>query len=184
MIHPEPDLKLLNIWADLREFARAANLATQTGRRMSPTFFSQFTGSVPHRLISLRFDPLSCPELLRLCMLAFTKGVLVQVEGLGKFLTYLASGLKDTLVAHRQLPGDEFAKFLLWALFITTLSVYEQFNRHWLHEMLMEVVQLLHLRTWTETRAVLKSFLWIDIVFDKPAERLFDELLRDTEPPG
>ncbi|TGJ84806.1 hypothetical protein E0Z10_g3966 [Xylaria hypoxylon] len=180
MIQPEPDSRLLNIWADLREFARAANLATQTGRRMSSAFFSQFTGSVPYRLIALRFDPLSCSELLRLCMLAFTKGVLVRIEGLGNFLTYLAHGLKDTLVAHRQLPSYEFGKLLLWALFVTAVSVYEHFDRHWIHEMLGELVQLLHLRTWTETRAVLKSFLWIDLVFDKPAERLFNDWLRDT----
>ncbi|KAI5921431.1 hypothetical protein F4810DRAFT_678056 [Camillea tinctor] len=176
MLHPHLDPRLLCIWADLKEFAKVANMATQTGVKMSSGFFSRLTTSIPYRLVRLQYDPLSAPELLRLCMLAFTKCILIQVKGLGKHLTYLATSLKTTLLAHRSLSiGGVTPPLLIWAVFMTAFSIYEDFDSDWLCEIFTSSVLLLGVRTWLDMKAVLRKFLWIDLVYDKQAELLFQQ---------
>ena len=151
---------------------------------MAPYFFSQLTTSVPHRLVSLQFDPTSLHELLRLCMLAYMKSVLIQIEGIGKKMTFLADRLKTALLAQQYPPHPEEAELLLWALFIAGLSIFEDFDRDWLRAAMGQAVLSLRLRTWAEARVVVKRFLWIDIVYEQPGKRLFEEWFVDSSRDG
>ncbi|KAH7161360.1 hypothetical protein EDB81DRAFT_784556 [Dactylonectria macrodidyma] len=179
MIDPRPDPRLLHIWADLRVFSRAANEASVTGVKMSGAFFSRLNTSVPSRLIALRFDPASVPELLRLCMLAYMKSLLIQIDGLGPRMTHLVDGLTTALQAQQIPPAPEQARLLLWTLFIAKLSIFEDSDQDWLQEAMVQTVVSLDLRTWQQTRVVLKSFLWVDLVYNQPGKRLFDQWLRN-----
>ncbi|KAK7433157.1 hypothetical protein QQZ08_000088 [Neonectria magnoliae] len=179
MIQPRPDPRLLNIWVDLRVFSNSANEATRTGVKMSEAFFSRLNTSVPPRLIGLRFDPTSLSELLRLCMLAFMKSLLVNINGLGPKLTFIANGLKDAILAQQFPPAPEQAKFLLWALFVSSISIFENYEQEWLRAAMVQTASVLSLRTWAETRMVLKSFLWIDMVYNRPGKLLFEQWLEN-----
>jgi hypothetical protein len=48
------DMKLSNIWADLREFTKSANLAFQTGQKMDGVLFQEI-------LISVQYDSKGSP---------------------------------------------------------------------------------------------------------------------------
>lgn len=181
-LSPRPDPRLLNIWADLRVFARAANEATQTGIKMPQAFFTKMTSTVPARLISLRghYDATSLSELLRLCMMAFLKSVLVQLDGLGAQMRALGDGLRVALEA---LAGQILThscgleKFFFWALFMSTLTIFEGLHGHdWLRTDLLRSTSGLGLRNWAETRSTLKSFLWIDMLYNKPGKLLVEDL--------
>ncbi|KAH6900766.1 hypothetical protein B0T10DRAFT_36862 [Thelonectria olida] len=177
MLNPPPDPRLLNIWADLRVFTRAANEATKTGVKMPPDFFSRVSSSVPFRLLALQFDPTSLPELLRLCMLAYMKSVLIQIDGLGPQIKHLADCLKGALLAHQLPPAPEFAKFFLWAFLVSTLSIFENLDQDWLRVAMVETAKSLSCRTWAETRVILKEFLWIDMIHNQRGKQIFDRWL-------
>lgn len=155
-----------------------ANQVTRTGIKMSPGFFSLLGDTVPYRLVNLEYDPSSTAELARLCMLAYTKGLLVQSPGLGKTLVFLHTRLKAALITRS--PHRPLGPFLLWALFVAALTVFEDFDRDWIREMAADVVKELAIRDWEEARAVLKGFLWADLLFDYEARRLFGAWFRPT----
>ncbi|KAK4238931.1 hypothetical protein C8A03DRAFT_43410 [Achaetomium macrosporum] len=48
------DIRLLNILADLQEFSQAANIASQTGRKIPADLFSETLVSAQYRLLALR----------------------------------------------------------------------------------------------------------------------------------
>lgn len=182
-MHPRPDPRLLNIWADLQGFAAAANQATSFGMKMPSSLFIDVTSSAPYRLTHLELDQGSLAELLRLCMLAFLKTILTNIVGLGRHLTYLAGGLKGALLAQRHVHEPELNELLFWALFLTALAVFEDHDRDWIREMLEEEAAALGLRTWGDAGAVLKRYLWVDLVFEDTGEQLFNEWLGSQELP-
>lgn len=182
MFHPRPDPRLLNIWADLRVFSQKANEATVSGVKMSQDFFARLSAGVPPRLIELQgeYDPGSPSELLRLCMLAYMKCLLMQVRGFGHRLKSLAEVLKNVLLEQptplRSSP--ELVKFLLWAYFISAISIFEHLDDHeWLRSALTAALASLHLSTWQETRKVLKGYLWVDVVYNDLGKYTFDRWL-------
>lgn len=179
MLRPRPDPRLLNVWSDLRAFSAAANVATETEVKMPRGMFMQFTSSTPPRLTNLDFDPESISELLRLCMLAFFKGVVTPIEGLGKHLVFLSSRFKTALRA-QQFAGSDMDKLLLWSLFVAALGVFEDFDRDWIRVMMVQRASSLNLQDWDETRNILKTFLWIDFVYDEPGRQLFNDWLSSS----
>ena len=193
-LHARPDPRLLNVWADLREFSGLVNDAAAKGARLPMEIASRLATSVPYRLLRLRVDegqeatrtgPVALHELLRLCMLAYAKMLLVKLPGVGKKMTVLAKGLKDSLTAwhcdlqlrtvrdgvSRDLLGAR--SLLLWGTFVASVSIFEDLDEGWLNEILVQTVWVLGLRGWGEARASLKDFLWIDLLLDQPGERLF-----------
>ncbi|EAW17781.1 uncharacterized protein NFIA_077140 [Aspergillus fischeri NRRL 181] len=179
MVSPRPDTRLLNVWADIREFSTLANKATTTGVKLAVTSFLQFSRSAPYRLLSLQCaHPFH--ELLRLSMLAFLKPLLIQIPGIGRQMTYLAEKLKASLLEQTSPPLVEQASLLLWSLFVTCLSIFEEQDQEWLRALVVQTVHTLGLRTWADTRAVLKSFLWVDLMLDQAGERVFERCVYKT----
>lgn len=173
---PRPDPRLLNIWTDLREFSRTANQAIESKRKLSTEQFSRLSTSVPHRLLNLQFDSGSTHELLRLSMLAYVKSILVQIPGMGKKMTFLADRLETALLAQSYPPIPELAASILWALFVAAVAIFEDLSREWLAAAMIQTILTMGLRTWAEARVVLKSFLWIDMVYDRDGQRIFEQL--------
>ncbi|KAI6779227.1 uncharacterized protein J7T54_007754 [Emericellopsis cladophorae] len=176
MLRPELDTRLLNIWADLRVFARAANDATSSGVKMPHDLFHRLSSAIPARLIALKDACRSSPvsELLRLAMIAFMKTILVQIEGLGPRLTALAADLKEIFLAKPSCPSD----LLLWVLFTSTISIFENLGDHeWLVSALGKTLSELGLRTWPSTRNALKHFLWIDFLHNRPGQDVFSRFI-------
>ncbi|KAK0652688.1 hypothetical protein B0T16DRAFT_369421 [Cercophora newfieldiana] len=172
VLQPRPDPRLLNIWADLREFSRRANEATEQRKQMEAGLFYHLSTSVLYRLLDLSFEPRSLSETLRLCILAYTKTLLIRVPGLGRKMTFLTRQLE---VALRPLPslGHEGSPFLFWALMISTISIFEGLDEDWVCQGLLDLVADLGLKTWLEAKSVLKGFLWVDMLQDQPAKFIF-----------
>jgi hypothetical protein len=191
-LHSRPDPRLLHVWADLRNFSAMVNDAAARGDKVPIETASQVATSVPYRLLRLKGDERqeSLHELLRLCLLSYAKMLLIKLPGIGRQMTVLVEGLKGALVAwcgvlQRWGVGDGGGvsgdpagvyKLLLWGAFVASVAIFEDFDEEWLNDILLRTVVALGLQDWPETRAVLKDFLWIDIVFDQPAERLFRRL--------
>lgn len=184
MIQPPPEPKLLNTWADVRQFALAANQATSTDIKMPPSLMKQLATSVPWRLTNLEYDlgTGAQQELLRLCMLAFVKSTLISIRGMSRSMKYLSTRMRIALLAQRGKQDEDMNKFLLWACFVAHVAVFEDRDQMWLLEMLVESGTVLNLTTWVEARAVLKTYPWIHIIYDAPSEAIFNEYLRPIVP--
>jgi hypothetical protein len=207
-MYVRPDPRLLNVWADLRAFSKLVNDATARRSKVSAEIAMRLATSVPHRLerlgreaearvstahqyrhvpVTSVHDSLSLHELLRLCMLAYAKMLLMKLPGIGRKMTFLADGLRNVLTAWhadlelRQACGDVSGdvmgvwKLVLWGAFVAGVSIFEDFDEEWLRELLVQGLSVLGLRSWAEAREELKGFLWIDVVFDQPGKRSFHQ---------
>ena len=179
-LQPRPDPRLLNIWADLREFSKAANDVKEKKIPMKRGLFYQLSTSSLYRLLQLSFDPKSLSELLRLSLLAYTKTLMIRLPGLGKKMTYLAGQLE---VAFIPLPatGHGGSPLLLWALVISAISVFEDCEQDWLQRGISGLMAELELHTWLEVKAVLKRFLWVDGLHDQQGKAIFEKLSSITQ---
>ncbi|KAK3290840.1 uncharacterized protein B0H64DRAFT_427390 [Chaetomium fimeti] len=116
--HMRPDPRLLNVWADLREFSRLVNDASERRTKIHVQVMFRLRTSVPHRLLKLRLggegvgvlsrggvrvaggvprSPVFLHELLRLAMMAYAKMLLIKLHGIGKKMVVLVDGLTNVL---------------------------------------------------------------------------------------
>lgn len=49
------DIRVVNVWLDLRDFTVSVNLAHQTGRKIAPVLFQEVLISVQYRLYHLAY---------------------------------------------------------------------------------------------------------------------------------
>ncbi|KAH8671730.1 hypothetical protein BX600DRAFT_510390 [Xylariales sp. PMI_506] len=177
-IVPRPEPRLLHTWADLKEFSVIANISLHADTNMNPDLFTQASVSVPYRLVSLQYEVGSQQELLRLSMLAYIKGAFVQINGLGKKMTLLAGCLRYTLLMQEQHTMPHRSNdFLLWALFMAGIAIFEDSEEPWLRGAVQSTISALQLHTWAEVRAIVRSYLWVDAVFDLPGQRFYTRCL-------
>jgi len=180
MIQPRPEPKLLNIWADVRQFALAANQATSTNVKMPPSMMKKLATSVPWRLTNLEYDLCSQPlhELVRLTMLAFVKSILASISGLGRAMKYVSYRSAAILQTQPRTQDRGMHALLLWTGFVAAVAIWEDLDdQEWLVRSLLDSTGALDLTKWAEVRAVLKGYPWIDIVYDQPAEAIFNKHL-------
>ncbi|KAK4234744.1 hypothetical protein C8A03DRAFT_46987 [Achaetomium macrosporum] len=147
--HPQPDPRLLNVWADLCEFSKLVNEATARGAKVTSELSSCLATSVLHRLLRLRCSsdeaPASLHELLRLCMLTYAKILFVKLCGLGRKMTAFAGGLETVLSAwHSSLRASGakgqmgLLELVLCASVVASVSIFEDAKTKWLAEMLQQ----------------------------------------------
>ncbi|MBE3050107.1 hypothetical protein IMZ48_47940 [Candidatus Bathyarchaeota archaeon] len=180
MAHLPFDARLAGVWADLREFSMAADAAIESGSRIPLHSFINISESVPRRLLSLRYDPLSFHELLRLSMLAYVKTILIRIKGIGPRMTFLAEKLKGAISFQLRSSGSAQLPFLLWALFMAEISIFEGCEENWLRESLVRTMTSLGLQTWPAVRGTLGMFLWTDIFHGMEGMQLLEKCSRGT----
>lgn len=176
IMDPRLDPRLLNIWADVRELTRMANSAATTKAFVTESQFHYISTSLPYRLLHLEFESGSPSEVLRLCLLAYTKSLLIQTKGLGKNMTHLSTQLTCSIRAW--VPRARGSPVLLWVLFMSSISIFEDMptDPDWLRSSLVQEIAWHRQRSWSETLSVLSNFLWVHAIHDRPGEALFTEL--------
>jgi hypothetical protein len=168
--------------------------------------FSKVGSSIPYRLVQLEFPPASLEEVLRLSMLAYAKTLVMRLKGFLTRLDSLANKVKPAIEAqllarrlavrdHRE-DGNEQEeqnadRILLWALFTVAVSLCEDSIGHnddddaddetqnWCRSCLIQILTILPFRTWTEVKATMKQFLWVDLLHDRPARVIFERVRRE-----
>ncbi|KAF5253511.1 hypothetical protein FANTH_1582 [Fusarium anthophilum] len=121
-----PDRRLLSMWTDLQYYSRLANESAL----VPPELFIFISTALPNRLLQLSYDAQSISELMRLCMLVYVKSILFSLPGVGRRMAYLSTNLEIAL--QQFVPSSrEQSTFLLWALFIASGCIFEDFGRTW-----------------------------------------------------
>ncbi|KAH7014149.1 uncharacterized protein B0I36DRAFT_389129 [Microdochium trichocladiopsis] len=139
-------------------------------------------------------------ELLRLAMLALTSTIFFDTYGLEPAYPSLAGQMSRALLSALQdekglaAQPTETRQVHLWVVYVAYTALFSGnagYNSMvgsnsssssdlgmsfaaWLHEKQCALRASLGLNTWAKTRAVLKSFLWVDVVNDCPGKLFYD----------
>jgi len=170
-----PDIRLVNVWLDLREFTMSVNLARQTKRKISPVLFQEVLISVQYRLHHLDFSSHDPQETLRLTMLAFSASLFLDVHSHPLRYEQLASALRKSLQAFPRKDDRSCLELELWLLFIARMAVLNtREDQPWLEQRLRATARDLRVSTRAEVRQVLKGFLWVDMLHNRRTEAICD----------
>lgn len=198
------DPRLRNTLADLQEFARAANLAFQTGRKIPADVFRETLVSVQYRLLALRDEErprqllqsesggpsdldVEDEELLRLGMLAFSTTVFLRIEGMpmrygdlaGRVRGVVTSMAEEEVVSEGESESEsERGRLVVWFLFVAGVSVLRDVeDQEMLAVVLKRVLGGLGSSGWEEVRDVLKGVMWIDWVHSAGGRKLWEAVV-------
>ena len=94
----------------------------------------------------------------------------------------LGQSLKDAVLLRLNLAVPAHLPFTFWALFVAAVSIFEGCREEWLRVTLVQMMDRLGVRTWVDTRIVLRRFLWTDVLHSVEGKQLFEECLR--QPPA
>lgn len=180
-----PDIRLVNVWRDLREFAMAINLAHQTQRKLSPSLFQEALISVQYRLQHLAYDGLDKHEILRVALLAFSASIFLEIHAASVPLRHLAGQLRTLLQSVQQETNTEWQKLILWLTYVGRISVLDcPEDLGWLKEQSLNATRAIGPKSWVETRQILKSLVWVDVVHDEAGKRFFDDVMTSQNADG
>jgi hypothetical protein len=171
----DPDVRLINIWLDLREFAKGANLALQTNRKLSPGLFQETLISILYRLFFLTYAETDAQEAFRILMLHVSAGMLFLAQP-----THASHSRHGHMVIPALRMMNSFQatspKLWLWAAFIARLRQQPTEDYKWLNESMLRRIHDMGVARWEEVLAVLKEFIWVDGLYHEAGLRIFDEV--------
>ncbi|RDW62815.1 hypothetical protein BP5796_11117 [Coleophoma crateriformis] len=170
-----PDPRLVNVWLDLYEFSKAVNIATQTGRTVEFELFQETMISIQYRLLHLDYLDDKAQELLRIVMLEYATKIYPPLFSHFSTAPMRYPSLRGCLQYYLttvEQSSNEQSKALLWL--ITTLKLLF-LDDELKGTQLSQILQVLNLSSWDEVLAILKGFLWIDVLHKEQAKALFDK---------
>ncbi|KAK0670032.1 hypothetical protein QBC41DRAFT_98710 [Cercophora samala] len=180
------DPRLLNVYLDLREFSRSANLAKQIGSKIGAAEYLETLISVQYRLLALRHEEdrsVTAEErLLGVGMLAFTTTTFLHVKGFPFKFPHLQGEVRECL---RDLETKEQSDMLgLWFLFVAYISALGSHgtgdDERLLFEKGREIVEVMNgdksTLGWNEVRDMLMEVMWIDWVHSEDGREFLDKI--------
>ncbi|KAM5385434.1 hypothetical protein ACJZ2D_001075 [Fusarium nematophilum] len=173
------DERLINIWKDLQDFSRLANLAHQTTHKLPPNTFSEIMVSVLYRLLALSFLESPIEDALRLGMMAFSAAIFFRWRGMKQRQQYLDDSFRDALLKLNGSSTQPPLAVLLWLLMTWSMNVSghvaEGNVQQWLDDLLQS-----KFHSWTEAHDALKSVMWIDCMHNAAGKQVFEAAMKSS----
>jgi hypothetical protein len=66
----------------------------------------------------------------------------------------------------------------LWLMIVGAVAVFSEDDKLWFKPMFTSIAAANQLKTWEDMHLLAGSFLWVGIVYDKPAETIFRQLMQ------
>ncbi|KAF2812776.1 uncharacterized protein BDZ99DRAFT_507057 [Mytilinidion resinicola] len=169
--------ELAQAWGVMWDFCCVINFAVNTDQRISTETFLETMASVMYRLLNMRFNFGSSDYAVRLGLLAFSSKVLLQWNHLGLSYSHLASAFRSCLADLTCSP-----QLMVWLLMVGAVSVFDANDDMWLKPSLLHSLRLCEIESWTQMQDLLKSFMWIELVYDKLGKAMFDSIVGSNNP--
>ncbi|KAG9228434.1 hypothetical protein BJ875DRAFT_240503 [Amylocarpus encephaloides] len=173
-LHP----KLTNVWNDLREFTKSANLATQTGQKIPFGLYYETLISVQYRLLLFGNETGAHGDAIHAGMLGFATSIFLQMKGFSMRFERLSSQLKKTILGMNDTTVDSSMAVKLWLLFIARLVISQGGDDFWLETEMRNTIKTLELHCWPSAKHRLMGFLWIGFLHDDSGKKVFEDILR------
>ena len=172
------DKDLATAWLVMSKFCLQVNLGTQTQRFISPAIICETMTAVTYRLVHMRFSAGSIDEIVRHGLLAYCYHVFLQWQDIKVPYRYFPTAYQNCIL-HLKLANMASDQLMLWLLMVGALSVFDVSDETWLRKLLREYASKCRVKTWKEVQDVLKSFMWIPLLDQRPGKCIFDELCLD-----
>jgi hypothetical protein len=88
--------------------------------------------------------------------------------------SFLTSAFRDCLAMLTTTSSPIFPQLMLWLLMAGAVSIFDACNNEWLKPFLLVNIGLSEIDSWSQMQDLLKSFMWIPLVHDKPGKGLLD----------
>lgn len=170
-----PDIRLVNIWLDLKDFANSINVAQQTCQKLASKEFQEILISLQYRLQCLAYEHHDIQEIIRHVMLACTTTLFLKTTDLPTQCRPLAMQLRQDLGYLESQDDKNLLKLQVWSVCISRASVLgTEGELPWLESWLRRACRMLEISTWEETRRILKSFVWMDLIHGPIGQPFFE----------
>lgn len=166
------DHELARAWKVMSDFCSVINFAADSGQRISTETLLDTMASVLYRLLDMCFEAGSSDEAIRLGLLTFSCSVFLQWRYLGMSYPYFTFMVRDCLA--RLQSSQISSQLLLWLLMVGAVSVFDASDDEWLTPLLLVNIGLCEIDSWSKMQDLMKSFMWIGLVYDKPGKGVFD----------
>ncbi|EXJ89127.1 hypothetical protein A1O3_02191 [Capronia epimyces CBS 606.96] len=170
------DPSLVEAWTVTQNSCSMINLSEETRTNLAPELLYDTMASVMYRLLHMNFDPGSVDEAVRLCLLGMSYHAFLQWQDLSLPCVYFPSIYKSCLLDPKLLD-EAPSQLMLWLLMIGAVSAFTASDHPWLRDCLRKHINICQVKTWNEMRQVLKSFMWIGLLHDKPGKEIFEAVL-------
>lgn len=165
------DQDLATAWRVMQKFCSLVNDIAENQQRLSSDFLQGTMASVMYRLLYLKFETGSIDEAIRLSLLGLSYHVFLQWQDMNLPFPHFPSTFKKCLVNLK--INDGFPRhIMLWLLIVGGISGLS--GDRWLKDHVREHLNLCQVRSWDEMRDILKSYMWINLLHDKPGKGVFD----------
>lgn len=171
------DDDLATAWGVVQRFCCMINLAAEANHKFPQADLLHTMASVMYRLLYMHFEHGSLDEVIRIGLLAFSSSIFLQWQDVRPSYSHLPNAYRGCLAGLKGMEGVAPPP-LLWLLFIGAISVFSEPEDHaWLKLWLQREIGSSGVQSWGGMRQILKSFLWIDLVHDKPGQKVFDSVV-------
>ncbi|ETS76532.1 hypothetical protein PFICI_11919 [Pestalotiopsis fici W106-1] len=167
------DPRLRNIWNDLFQFVRAANIAEQCNRSIDTDLYLDSMISIHYRLINLGYEN-SAHEAFRLGLLVFASTLFLQWRNMKTRYEHLAQRFKRALMFQEDVPIG----IKLWLHIIGQVFIFNDHEAQDSRSALTDLLAQCQVNSWAKARNLMKDMLWVNFLHDGAAE----QVLRDALP--
>lgn len=162
---------LFGAYSAMRRFCSAINIAFKQKRQLPKEILLNTMASVMYRLLDMSFDPTTMDESFRLGLIAFSSHIFLRLGDVKPSHTRFPDAYRKSLLQFSTTEGS--SPILLWLMMVGGISVFGSADNPWLITCLQANIESCGVQTWTDLRAYLKRFLWIDFLHDKPGEAMY-----------
>ncbi|KAI1753958.1 hypothetical protein F4782DRAFT_494595 [Xylaria castorea] len=166
--------QLTAAWNAMSDFCSVINLAADSERRIDMRTFLRSMASIMYNLLDMRFKSSSWDETIRLGLLSFSCSVFLPWTRLGMSYPHLKSIVRNHFVGLIGSIPSFPPKLVVWLLMAGAITVFDESDSAWVHDLLLEAATLCGIKCWSQMRDILNSLMWIGIVHDKLGKRVFD----------
>lgn len=164
---------LATTWRVTKKFCTLINLAAEKKQRLSRDILLDTMISIMYSLLQKKPQRNSVDAAIHFGLLAFSSNIFLQWQDIGMSHSRFPPNYTKNILF---LDGVS-SQMLLWLLMIGALSIFPEPHETRLKHGLQMNIKLYGVKSWIEMREILKSFLWIDLLHDKPGKDIFDFLV-------
>ncbi|KAB8068902.1 hypothetical protein BDV29DRAFT_183756 [Aspergillus leporis] len=147
----------------MKQFCLLINCATHKKQRLPVEILANIMTSVMYRLLHMQFKNGSIAEAIRPALLGFSSHVFLQWQGHWQPYLQFPIAYKDCLIALKSFDSVS-SHVVLWLLMFSAVSIVRECDEKWIRSWLRVNIQLSDVKSWTATRDLMESFMWIGVV--------------------
>lgn len=167
-------------WCVMKRFCLLIDLGQQTQRQIRPEVVYETMMAVIYRLLDMDFVAGSTDETIRRGLLAFCYHVFLQWRDIKPPHCYFSVAYRDCLRSAELIDGLP-PQLIVWLLMTAANSVFRIEAEPWLAQLLRKFIARCKIGTWKEMQEILKSYMWITLLDERPGEHIYDLLQSDEE---